>query len=308
MGTRMLPVTKGLPKEMMPIGGKPLIQYAVEEAVASGIEEVVLITRDDKSVLDRYFARDPELEQFLQERGRQRELAGVRALSALVRITTVHQEAPRGLGDALRCARHAVGNQPFAVILPDALINATRPVLAQLLDVYRQHPGCYLATQPVDGQDVSRFGMLDVAAVEDGSAARRLFRVLGLVEKPLPGNAPSPYGVFGRYLLDPEVLDLLDHAAPDSNGEVQLSEALASYCRQKTLYALCFAGRHYDAGDKLGYLQAVVDFALTDPEVGSAFQTYLTRLGLNLGGTSNAGLSDPIHPPRHGSPIDQDAT
>ena len=275
LGIRMLPVTKVLPKEMMPIGNKPLIQYAVEEAAASGIEEVILITATRKSALECYFRRDPKLERFLQERGRDRELQCLRELSSLVRVLAVHQPAPRGLGNALLCARSAIGDEPFALILPDAIMDAPQPVIAQLIAAFRQRPGAYIATQPVEPCDVSRFGMLAVAPLDDRCRPDGVLRVLSVVEKPKPEDAPSHYGVFGRYLLTPEIFDVLDCTEPDENGEVQLSGALALYCRKNPVYALRFEGRHYDAGNRFGYLQAALEFALKDPELCPAVLNYL---------------------------------
>jgi UTP--glucose-1-phosphate uridylyltransferase len=277
-GTRMLPVTKELPKEMMPICNKPIIQYAVEEAAASGIEEVILITRADKSMLEGYFAPAVELEDFLVRQNRLRELKLVRELSSLVRITTVRQAQPLGLGDAVRCARSAVGDETFAVILPDAVIDAPRPVLAQLVAAYQQHPGCFVATQPVDPAEMARFGMLAITPVPDDAFPETLFQVSAMVEKPRRGESPSAYGVFGRYLLRPEIFDFLDSTQPDTGGEIQLTDALAKYCRQSTLYALCFEGTHYNAGEKSGYLQAVVHFALKDPELGPELRRQLSAL------------------------------
>lgn len=275
LGIRMLPVTKVLPKEMMPIGNKPLIQYAVEEAAASGIEEVVLVTAARKSVLECYFRRDAALERILEERGQDHELQCLRALSSLVRILTVHQPAPRGLGDALLCARSALGDEPFALILPDAIVDAPQPVIAQLMAAFRHRPGAYIATRSVAPRDVSRFGMLAVAPLVDNSRSDGVLRVLSVVEKPNPEDAPSHYGVFGRYLLTPEIFDFLDSAEPDENGEIQLSAALALYCRKKPVYALCFEGRHYDAGSRFGYIQAALEFALKDPELGAAVRNCL---------------------------------
>jgi UTP--glucose-1-phosphate uridylyltransferase len=272
----MLPVTKVLPKEMMPIGNKPLIQYAVEEAAASGIEEVVLVTATRKSILECYFRRDAELESLLEERGRHRELQSLRALSSLPRILIAHQAAPRGLGDALLCARSAIGDEPFALILPDAVVvDAPQPVIAQLMAAYRHRPGAYIATQRVKACDVPRFGMLAVTPLDGGSRSECFFRVLSVVEKPKPQDAPSYYGVFGRYLLTAEIFDFLDSTEPDGNGEVQLSGALALYCRKNSVYALCFEGRHYDAGSRSGYLQATMDFALKDPELAPAIRNCL---------------------------------
>jgi UTP--glucose-1-phosphate uridylyltransferase len=276
LGVRMLPVTKVLPKEMMPIGNKPLIQYAVEEAAASGIEEVVFVTAARRSLLECYFRQDAELERLLEERGRVRELQCLRALSSMVRILTVHQPAPRGLGDALLCARTAIGDEPFALILPDAIMDAPQPVIAQLAAAFRHRPGAYIATRSVAPRDVSRFGMLAVAPLDDSPRSDGALRVLSVVEKPKAEDAPSHYGVFGRYLLTPEIFDFLDSAAQDENGEVQLSGALARYCQKNPVYALCFEGRHYDAGSRFGYLQAALEFALKDPELGPAVRNWLT--------------------------------
>ena len=280
-GTRMLPLTKALPKEMMPICNKPIIQYAVEEAAASGIEEVILITRADKSILESYFVPNPDLERFLEDRGREQELRLVRDLSSLVRISTVRQPSPRGLGDALRWARSAVGDETFAVILPDAVVDAHPPVLAQLMAAYHLHPGCWVATQPVEPADVSRFGMLEVTSLENASFPGRLFRVSSMIEKPRTGEAPSNYGVFGRYLLRPEIFDFLDSAQADAKGEIQLTDALAEYCQRAPLYALRFEGMHYDAGDRSGYLQVMLHFALKDAELGAAVHRLLATLGSN---------------------------
>jgi UTP--glucose-1-phosphate uridylyltransferase len=271
----MLPITKVLPKEMMPIGNKPLIQYAVEEAAASGIEEVVLVTATRKSILEHYFRGDAELECLLEERGRNFELQSLHALSSLPRIFIVYQPAPRGLGDALLCARSAIGDEPFALILPDAIVDAPQPVIAQLMAAYRHRPGAYIATRRVTASDVPRFGMLAVAPLDGGSQSDGVFRVLSVVEKPKPEDAPSHYGVFGRYLLTPEIFDFLDSTEPDGNGEIQLSGALALYCRKNSVYALCFEGRHYDAGSRSGYLEAAMEFALKDPELAPAIRNCL---------------------------------
>jgi UTP--glucose-1-phosphate uridylyltransferase len=280
LGTRMLPVTKSIPKEMMPVCNKPIIQYAVEEAVASGLEEVILITRADKSILESYFSPAPELERFLQQHDRENELELVRSLSSLVRISAVQQSSPRGLGDALRCARSAIGDEPFAVILPDAMIDARPPVLAQLIGAYRHCPSCFVATQPVAPADTSRYGILKVASAGDDSLPQ-VFRVLSLVEKPAARAAPSLYGVFGRYLLQPRIFDYLDSAREDCNGELQLTEALNRYCQQAPLYALCFEGNHFDAGDRVGYLQVLLHYALKDPELGPALHDYLITQDLS---------------------------
>jgi len=278
----MLPVTKSVPKEMLPVANKPLIQYAVEEAAASGIDEIILVTRIGSSVPEQYFSRDYELEQFLKDRGHDSDFEIVSGLSSLAHISAVRQELPKGLGDALLCARSAVGDEPFAVVLPDALVKADKPVLAQLMESYRTYPGSYVAARPVMPQDTVRFGMLGVVPVDKGCAPETLFRISTVVEKPLPGKAPSPYGVFGRYILEPEIFDYLEQTKPDGKGEVQLADALQLCCQERTVYALCFDGRHYDAGNKLEYLQAVLEFAMCDPDLGPAIREYLaTRNGLD---------------------------
>lgn len=280
-GTRMLPLTKALPKELMPICGKPIIQYAVEEAAASGIEEVILITRPQNTLVEDYFRPDPDLEQFLLQRGQEQELQVVRSLSSLIRITTLRQPEPSGLGDAVRRARPLIGNEPFAVILPDAVIDAPCPVLAQLIGAYNRYPGCFVGTQPVTAAEVSRFGMLALAPAGGPSDRERLFRISTLVEKPQPAEAPSCYGVFGRYLLGPEIFDDLEAATADCNGEVQLTPALARCCQRIPFYALYFEGTHFDAGNKVGYLQVILHFALKDPELASGLRSYLTTLTVN---------------------------
>jgi UTP--glucose-1-phosphate uridylyltransferase len=281
LGTRMLPITKAIPKEMFPLANKPLIQYAVEEAAASGIEEVILVTRAGKSVLERYFAPAPELERSLTRQGRERELELLLSISARVRISVVYQPSPLGLGDALRCAQSTIGNEPFAVILPDALVVAPQPVLAQLIAAYQYYPGSFVATQPVEPSEVSKFGMLAVVPIENTFTLAKIFRVSALIEKPLAGDSPSCYGVFGRYLLQPEIFNFLNSASAGQDSEIQLTDCLAQYCQTEPLYALYFEGTHYDTGDKVGYLRASIDFALKDPEVCHAVHKYLTTLNLS---------------------------
>jgi UTP--glucose-1-phosphate uridylyltransferase len=281
LGTRMLPITKAIPKEMFPLANRPIIQYAVEEAAASGIEEVILVTRAGKSVLETYFASAPALELSLHQQGGGGELELLRTLSARVRISAVYQSSPRGLGDALRCAQSTIGNEPFAVILPDALVVAQKPVLAQLMAAYQYCPGSFVATQRVEESDVCKFGMLAVEPLENTFTSAKIFQVSALIEKPSVKDSPSLYGIFGRYLLQPEIFNFLNSASADPNGEIQLTDCLAQYCQTEPLYALCFEGTHYDTGDKVGYLRASVDFALRDPEVCNAVHKYLTTLNLS---------------------------
>ena len=278
LGTRMLPFTKVVPKEMLPIVNKPLIQYAIEEAVSSGIEEIVLVTAPGKHMMLDYFSRDPELEEFLQRRNQNTEAELIRSIARLCKLQVVSQDQPRGLGDAIRCARAVVGEEPFAVILPDVLIVAASPCLRQLIDCFNVRRGCYVATREVRAEETHRFGILRVSPVSDTPWNGRLFSVQGLVEKPTKAAAPSRYGILGRYLLEPDIFAYLERTPEDHNGEVQITDALALYCRAHALYGFCFEGAHYDVGNRLGLLQASVEFGLNDPEVGQSFRKYLDSL------------------------------
>jgi UTP--glucose-1-phosphate uridylyltransferase len=280
LGTRLLPLTKAVPKEMLPIGNKPLIQHAVEEAASSGISEIILVTSPDKGAIERHFGRDLPLEHFLKQRGRNSDLEMVRSLSGIAHMTTVCQERPNGLGHALSCTRQLVGDEPFAVILPDALIINSRPCLRQLIDCYQDFPGSYIATREVDTEEVDRFGILKLSPVNGTPWDGCLHRVEGLVEKPTHAAAPSQFGIFGRYLLEPRIFEFLDRTLPDQNGEIQLTDALALYRREYPLYAFRFEGAHYDVGDKLGFLQASVDIALLDGEISGSFRKFLASLPL----------------------------
>lgn len=274
----MLPVTRALPKEMLPLGNKPILQYAVEEAAASGLEEAILITRDDKP-LERYFTSPAEMEG-QAESGNCEDLHSLASLLSRIRVRAVHQNAASGLGDAVRCARSAVGDEAFALILPDAVMLADEPVVGQLMRSYAVDSGSYIATQKVRYEDIPRFGMLDLT--ESGSSGCGLFRVRGLSEKPRPEAAPSEYGVFGRYLLEPEIFDLLDHTRETCASELVFANALSRLCEKGRLYALCFAGRHFDAGDRLGYLKAVVEFGLAHEATGPALRDYISSLMLPI--------------------------
>lgn len=283
LGTRFLPATKALPKEMLALVDKPLIQYAVEEAVASGIEVVILVTSEGKDTLEDHFSRDPELERVLAERGKSEELELVRRLSQLASVRSVRQPAPRGLGDAIGCARALVGAEPFAVLLPDDIIDHSTPCLRQLLEVYGEFPGCIIATRAVAPEKVNRYGMLGVEPVHPAARREwkdRLFRVSALVEKPPLGQAPSPYGVVGRYLLEPDIFAAIEQTEPGRGGEIQITDSLLRYARSRPVYAFRFEGAYYDAGHKLGLLRATVELGLKHPELGAAFRAYLKSLKL----------------------------
>lgn len=278
LGTRLLPFTKAMPKEMMPLGNKPLVQYAVEEAAASGIEEVILVTSRDKGIIQRHFRANPELEEFLENRGRHSDAEAVREISRIARISIAHQEHPEGLAHAILCARAQVGNEPFAVILPDAVIDAPVPCLRQLLDCYDQQPDCYVAAGEISPDLVQRFGILAVVPIPGLPFNGRLMRVLSLIEKPRPEVAPSCYGVFGRYLLSPDIFRFIARTQPDANGELQITDALQLYCREKPVFAVRFRGVHFDVGNKLDYLRASIHFALQDPELAEPLRNELKSL------------------------------
>ena len=280
LGTRFLPATKAQPKEMLPVVDKPLIQYAVEEAVASGIEDIILVTSHGKDSIKEHFNADHDLVSLLESRGKQDEAALVRRTGELANVFSVRQEEPLGLGHAVGCARDAVGDEPFVVILPDDVIDSPLPCTQQLLEVYAAHGGCIIATEEVHGSAIERYGVMAVELVGDTRWAGRLHRVTDMVEKPKASEAPSPYVVIGRYILEPEIFDLIDSTKPGRGGEIQLTDALLAFARQKAVYAFAFEGRHNDAGNKLGFLRATVHYALKHPELGPPFRDYLRSLKL----------------------------
>ncbi len=269
-GTRMLPATKAVPKEMLPVAGKPLIQYAVEEAAASGIETVILVIRNHKSLIQAHFTRDRELESFLENRQLKAAAELVCRLTELVDLRYVEQEKPLGLAYAIGCARSLVGAEPFVVLLPDVIMMNVEPVAGQLIRAHEQHGGSVVAIREVEPGELERHGIVQVerptAHPFDTSV-----RVTGLVEKPSIENAPSRLGVFGRYLLEPTIWDAIAQTDPDARGEVQLTDALNLLCHKSPLYGLFFDGQHYDAGDRAGYLKANIELTLQDPSVQHRF-------------------------------------
>jgi UTP--glucose-1-phosphate uridylyltransferase len=270
-----------VPKELMPVASRPLIQYAVEEAVASGLDTVILVLSRDKSLVAEYFERDVLLEQTLMRRGHPEEAALVRHLSELADIRVVWQEEPLGLADAIRTARPLLAAEPFAVILPDAIIASAVPCIRQLLNCYESYPGCILATQTVDPSEAERFGILDVAPLPDDCCAGAALRVTSLTERPQQEVAGSRYGIFGRYLLEPEIFDSIEQTGRGFGNELHLTDALLIYSRRAPLYAYRFDGTHYDAGSQLGYLQACLSFALKTPELAGPLREHLSSLALS---------------------------
>ena len=278
LGIRLLPATKAVPKEMMPIAGRPLIQFAVEEAAASGLETVILVISQGKNLVAEHFHRNLNLEAALMQRGRGEDAELIRRLSELIEIRTVCQQAPVGLADAIRSARSLVGNEAFAVILPDVLIDSPIPCTRQLISCYDKHPGCIIATRTIDPAEADRFGVLDVIPLPDECYGGRALRVTGVTERPRLGSVFSHYGIFGRYILEPAIFSCIEHTRPGFAGELQLTDSLLLCSQLTPLYAYLFQGAHYDAGNKLGLVQATVAYALKDPELAKPLQEHWERL------------------------------
>ena len=278
LGSRFLPATKVIPKELLPVAGRPLIQYAVEEALASGIETVIIVISESKHALGQHFSRDVALENLLRSKGKHEDAELVRRLAELGEIHTVCQRAPLGLADAIRTALPLLGDEPFAVILPDALIDSQTPCIRQLMDCHEQHPGCIVATRMVDAADVGRFGMLDVVPMDGWQCDGRTLRVMSLSERPQAVATTSHYGIFGRYLLEHEIFSAIERTKPGFAGELQLTDALQIYCASSPLYAYQFEGQHYDAGDQLGFLQANLAHGLKDPYLAQPLREYLAAI------------------------------
>ena len=272
-GTRFLPATKAQPKEMLPIVDTPAIQYIVKEALDSGIEEILIITGRSKRAIEDHFDSSVELEELLQKQGKNKQLAMVKDL-ADIKIHFIRQKSPRGLGDAVLCAKAFIGDEPFAVLLGDDIVyNPEKPCLQQLMDCYERHPGIILGAQFVPEDEVSSYGIVSGKPLADN-----LYRVHGLVEKPSVDKAPSNLAVLGRYILTPDIFDILENTKPGVGNEVQLTDALAA--SKTDTYALAYEGIRYDTGDKLGYLKATVEYALRNEELGAAFKEYLKGLKL----------------------------
>jgi UTP--glucose-1-phosphate uridylyltransferase len=278
LGTRFLPATKASPKEMLSLVDKPLIQYAVEEAVASGIEDIIIITGRGKRAIEDHFDQSFELEENLRSNGKLDLLKEVEGISRLANFCYVRQPEARGLGHAVLCAQHLIGDEPFAVMLGDEIIDAPVPGLAQLIEVYHSKKGGVVGVQEVPDSEVSRYGIIKPKLLKPG-----LFRVESIVEKPARVDAPSNYAVIGRYVLPPSIFPILRDTKPGKNGEIQLTDALRTLAAQSPMYAVEVKGSRHDAGDKLGFLIATVEFALRNPRLGPAFSEYLKELKPRLG-------------------------
>lgn len=286
LGTRFLPATKASPKEMLPLVDKPLIQYAVEEAVASGIEDIIVVTGRGKRAIEDHFDRSVELEENLKGNGKAQLLSQMRHISNLANFCYVRQSEALGLGHAVLCAQRLIGDEPFAVILGDEIIDAQVPGLAQLIHVYKKRNGAVLGVQEVPHQEVNRYGIISPSRITDG-----LHKIVDLVEKPAPSDAASNLAVIGRYVLPPEIFPILRKTRPGKNGEIQLTDALKDLARVSPMYALEVRGQRYDAGDKLGFLIATVEFALKNPSLGSDFGDYLQARTMPLRGPRRSRLS-----------------
>jgi UTP--glucose-1-phosphate uridylyltransferase len=273
LGTRFLPATKASPKEMLPLVDKPLIQYAVEEAVASGCESILIITGRDKTAIEDHFDIAFELEQTLREKGKDDLLEEVHAISELAHITYTRQKQALGLGHAIYQAKDFVGDEPFAALLADDVVDAERPALRQMMDVFEKYQAPVIATMQVAGEAISRFGVIDAEEVEPG-----VFRVNDMVEKPPFAEAPSDLAIIGRYIFTPDIFDAIEKTEPGAGGEIQITDAMRLLLKTKPLYALKLDGRRHDAGDKLGFLIATVEFALKRPDLAGDFREYLKTL------------------------------
>ena len=280
LGTRFLPATKAQPKEMLPLVDKPLIQYGVEEAIHSGVQNIIIVTGRGKTAIEDHFDVSFELEHLLETRNKKDLLATVRAVSDMINVSYIRQKEALGLGHAVLRARELVGDEPFAVILSDDVIDADVPALRQLLDVYEFYGAPVLALMEVPKDSISAYGVVDAEPVSHHGGGDRLYRIRNLVEKPKPQDAPSNLAIIGRYVLTPEVFHSLETIEPGSGGELQLTDGLKHALRSRPIYGYRFEGTRYDAGDKLGFLKATVEFALKRYDLGDAFRAYLKTLQL----------------------------
>jgi len=280
LGTRFLPATKAMPKEMLPVVDKPLIQYAVEECLASGIESVIFVTGRRKSAIEDHFDLAPELEQFLEEHGRPKQAQMVREISGGMHFSYTRQSEALGLGHAVLTARELVGDEPFAVLLGDVIPDGPVPATKSLVEVYETTGLGAIAVEEVPHERVHLYGIVDASPANDARWGDKLLRVKDLVEKPKADAAPSNLAVTGRYVLPPEIFDYLEGAQPGAGGEIQLTDALRTLAREHGLWAFLYEGKTYDAGDKLGFLEATVEIALKNPDLGEKFRAYLRRLKL----------------------------
>ena len=277
LGTRFLPATKAQPKEMLPIVDKPTIQYIVEEAIDSGIEDILIITGKNKRSIEDHFDKSFELEENLRAKGDTELLNLVQDISNLVNIHYIRQKEPRGLGHAIYCAKTFIGDEPFAVLLGDDIVDSQQPCLKQLIDVFNEYKTTVLGVQTVNKEDVSKYGIVSCRNVDD-----RVYKVKDLVEKPDIDSAPSNIAILGRYIITPQIFKHLENATPGKGGEIQLTDALKALMGSEAMYAYDFVGNRYDVGNKLGFLQANIEFALNRQDLSEEFSKYLKELAKTL--------------------------
>lgn len=273
LGTRFLPATKAQPKEMLPIVDTPTIQYIIKEAVDSGIQDIIIVTGRGKRAIEDHFDKSYELEDILKKKGNEELLSLVQDISNLGNIHYIRQKEPKGLGHAIYCARSFIGNEPFAVMLGDDIVDSEVPCLKQLINVYNQYKTTIVGVQHVPEDEVSNYGIVDCKHVED-----RVYKVKDMVEKPDKENAPSNIGILGRYIITPRIFEFLENAKPGKGGEIQLTDALKGLISVEAMYAYDFVGKRYDVGNKLGFLQATVEFALKRDDIRDKFVDYLKNV------------------------------
>ena len=270
LGTRFLPATKSQPKEMLPIVDKPTLQYIIEEAVESGIEEILIVTGRSKKSIEDHFDKSVELELELEQKGKDDMLKMVQDISNMVNIHYIRQKEPKGLGHAIHCAKSFIGNEPFAVLLGDDIVDSEKPCLKQLIEAYDEYKTSILGVQKVKKEDTDKYGILDVKHIEN-----RVYKVKDMVEKPKVEESPSNIAILGRYIITPAIFDILENQEPGKCGEIQLTDALKTLSENEAIYAYNFEGKRYDVGNKLGFLEATVDFALKRDELKDDFMKFL---------------------------------
>lgn len=273
LGTRFLPATKAMPKEMLPIVDKPTIQYIIEEAVESGIEDIIIVTGKGKRSIEDHFDHSFELEQNLLEKGKLDLLNEVQKASKLVDIHYIRQKEPRGLGHAIWCARKFIGDEPFAVLLGDDIVRAEKPCLKQMIEQYERYNASIIGVQHVKDEDVSRYGIVDAAEIDE-----RFYNVSNLVEKPKQEDAPSNLAIMGRYILSPKIFDILSEQKPGAGGEIQLTDAMATLNQIEAIYAYNFEGKRYDVGEKMGFIQTTIELALQREDLRCELLDFLNKV------------------------------
>ena len=277
MGTRFLPASKAIPKEMLTIVDKPTIQYIVEEVTAAGIEQVILITSEGKAAIENHFDYDYQLDTFLEQKGKDKLCEEVRHVSNLIDIVSVRQKKPLGLGHAIWSARHVVGNEPFLILLGDDLVISDKPCCAQMIELFDELQESIIAIQKVPKKETLHYGIIEGSSVRD-----RVYKVNRMVEKPAPGTTQSDLAIIGRYILLPDIFKCLEKTTPGHGGEIQLTDALMALANKRNMFAYEFEGTRYDAGDKLGYLKAIVALALRHPELGNDFAKHIKKVSKEL--------------------------